>query len=132
MDALAEGFQRFEAGGQLDGMNAHTLGCAMIHRGEDGDLAVLEGDRCRSIDAPHTVGMTGGDGSAMGLLHHRLGLALGLQHLSLPHQTRHAGLGDPHPRYPQACPHLAVSFPTKARVGDLLPEFARLLNKKPS
>ena len=43
MDALAEGFERLEAGGTLDGMNADALGRAMVHGGEDGDLAVLEG-----------------------------------------------------------------------------------------
>ena len=37
MDALAEGFQRFEARGPPDGMNAHALGRAMVHRGEDGE-----------------------------------------------------------------------------------------------
>ena len=66
-DALAEGFQSLEARGTLDGMNAHTLGRAMVNGGEDGDLAVVEGDRCRGIDALHPVGTIGGDGSAMGL-----------------------------------------------------------------
>ena len=113
MDALAEGLQGLEAGGSLDGMNAHALGRAMVHRGEDRHLAVLEGDCCRGIDAPHPVGMIGGDGSAVGLLHHRLGLALGRQQL---------GLGGPHSRYPQARPHLAVSFPTKGRGRNLLPD----------
>ena len=36
-DALAEGFQGLEARGPLDGMNAHTLGRAMVHRGEEGE-----------------------------------------------------------------------------------------------
>ena len=39
-DTLAEGFESLEARGTLDGMNAHTLGCAMGNGGEDGDLAV--------------------------------------------------------------------------------------------
>ena len=56
MDALAEGLQGLEAGGSLDGMNAHTLGRAMVHRGEDRHLTVLEGDCCSGIDAPHPVG----------------------------------------------------------------------------
>ena len=68
-DTLAEGFESLEAGGTLDGMNAHTLGRAMVNGSEDGDLAVVEGDRCRGVDAPHPVGTIGGDGSAMGLLH---------------------------------------------------------------
>ena len=59
-DALAEGFQRLEARGSLDGMNAHTLGRAMVDRGEDGDLAVVEGDRCRGIDAGEASGMPAG------------------------------------------------------------------------
>ena len=59
-DALAEGFQRFEARGSLDGMNAHTLGRAMVDRGEDRHLAVLEADRCRGIDAGEASGMPAG------------------------------------------------------------------------
>ena len=55
MHALAERFQRFEVRGPLDGMNAHTLGRAMVHGGEDGDLAVLKGDRSRGVDAPNPV-----------------------------------------------------------------------------
>ena len=55
MDALAEGFESLEARGTLDGMNAHTLGRAMVSGREDGDLAVVERDRCRGIDAP-TIG----------------------------------------------------------------------------
>ena len=125
MDALAEGFQGLEAGGPLDGMNAHTLGRAMVHRGEDRHLAVLESDRCRGIDAPHPVGTIGGDSSAMGLLQHGQRWALGRQQLSLPHQAQHPGLGGPHSRDPQARPHLAVSFPTKGRVGNLLPGSAQ-------
>ena len=78
-DTLAEGFEGLEARGTLDGMNAHTLGRAMVNGSEDGDLAVVEGDRCRGIDAPHPVGTIGGDGSAMGLLHDGHGLALGPQ-----------------------------------------------------
>ena len=39
-DTLAEGFESLEAGGTLDGMNAHTLGRAMVNGSEDGDLAV--------------------------------------------------------------------------------------------
>ncbi len=69
-DALAEGFESLEARGTLNGMNAHTLGRAMVHGGEDRDLAVVEGDGCRGIDASHPVGTIGGDGSTMGLLHH--------------------------------------------------------------
>ena len=68
-DTLAEGFESLEARGTLDGMNAHTLGRAMVNGSEDGDLAVVEGDRCRGVDAPHPVGTISGDGSAMGLLH---------------------------------------------------------------
>ena len=55
-DTLAEGFESLEAGGTLDGMNAHTLGRAMVNGSEDGDLAVVERDRCRGVDAPHPVG----------------------------------------------------------------------------
>ena len=80
-DTLAEGFESLEAGGTLDGMNAHTLGRAMINGSEDGDLAVVEGDRCRGVDAPHPVGTIGGDGSAMDLGCDGHGLALGRQQL---------------------------------------------------
>ena len=55
-DTLAEGFQSLEARGTLDGMNAHTLGRAMVNGGEDGDLAVVEGDRCRGVDAHIRLG----------------------------------------------------------------------------
>ncbi len=72
-------------------LTAHTLGRAMVKGGEDGDLAVVEGDGCRGIDAPHPVGTIGGDGSAMSLVGDGHALALGRQQLGLPHQAQHPG-----------------------------------------
>ena len=58
-DTLAEGFEGLEVRGTLDGMNAHTLGRAMVNGSEDGDLAVVEGALW------HSSVMCGDDTSAM-------------------------------------------------------------------
>ena len=105
MDALAEGFESLEARRSLGGMNAHTLGRALVDGGEDGHLAVVERDRCRGVDAPHPVGTIGGDGSAMGLVGDGQGLALGRQQPGLPHQAQHPGYRAADPCHPKACPH---------------------------
>ena len=68
MDALPEWLHGLEARRSLDGMNAHTLGRAMVDGGEHGDLAVVERHGCRGVDAPHLIRAIGGDGRGVGLL----------------------------------------------------------------
>lgn len=59
-DALEDGFQHLEAGGAAGGMDPDEFAGAVVHRDEDGHLAVPEGGggggrRCPTVPAPATT-----------------------------------------------------------------------------
>lgn len=59
---LPHGLQRFEALVFFDGMNAQTVGGAVVDGGEDRHLAVLLGERRGGIGSPHLIGLFRNDG----------------------------------------------------------------------
>ena len=77
VDTWMDRFEGFKARRVFHVMNTDAFGRTVIHGGEDGDLAVVECDGRRGIDAPHLVGTIGGDRSVMRLLRDGSGLALG-------------------------------------------------------
>ena len=62
--ALADRFQRLEAGGSRMGVNADALGGAMIHRDEYRRLA-FTGEGRRQVGAPHGVDGVRNDGAVV-------------------------------------------------------------------
>ena len=120
VDILTDRFEGFKVRRVFHGMNTDAFGRTVIHGGEDGDLAVVERDGRRGIDAPHLVGTIVGDRPVMRRLRDGSGLALGRRQLGLPHQTQYPGLGGSDTGRPQARPELPVASPGKRRRGDLL------------
>ena len=66
-EALPDGIEGFKTRRPFGGVNADTIGSAVIDGGEYSDRAIVEGHRGGGIDAPHLVRAIGGDGSGMRL-----------------------------------------------------------------
>ena len=120
-EALPDGIEGFKTRRPFGGVNADTIGRAVIDGGEYSDRTIVEGHRGGGIDAPHLVRAIGGDGSGMRLARNGCGLALGRQKLSFPHQAQDPSLGGADAGDPEPRPEFPVSFPSKRRGRNFLP-----------
>ena len=105
------GIEGFKTRRPFGGVNADTIGRAVIDGGEYSDRTIVEGHRGGGIDAPHLVRAIGGDGSGMRLARNGCGLALGRQKLSFPHQAQDPSLGGADAGDPEPAPRISGVLP---------------------
>ena len=110
-EALPDGIEGFKTRRPFGGVNADTIGRAVIDGGEYSDRTIVEGHRGGGIDAPHLVRAIGGDGSGMRLARNGCGLALERQKLSFPHQAQDPSLGGADAGGPGAAPRISGVLP---------------------
>src|SRR3974377_1661287 len=115
---LSEGFQGFETGAALGGMNADAFQGTVIHGKEDSRLTFGGGKSRGHIRAPHLVDPGGGDSAVMDSGSRAASPALRRQQLVFPHQPQHPPFGGPDPGIPQSGPDLTIDFPMKGAGGE--------------
>src|SRR5208283_615676 len=108
---LADGLQGLVAGAGLRGVDAHALRGAMVHRDEDGHLAILLGESRRRIRAPHLVWLLRDDGPVVVVWPEYATCTRRGQEIRLAHEAENSSEGGPDTfQVPQPRPDLPVAL----------------------
>ena len=102
---------------------AERLGVPMLGRGEQPDLAVLDGADLRAVDGPHDVRRVGHDLAVVGLGRPRPG-AVRREQAALAHQPQHPLARDARGRPARGSPRprLAMALARPGRAGEVGPD----------
>src|SRR4051812_38364870 len=108
--SLTNRFQRFEASGLLDHVNADALGRAVINGGEDGHRTLRSGESGRGIGSPHLIGHFSDDCPFVRIAPSRLWRPGRREQLVFPQQMQYAVLRGPDALMPKPGPDLAIAL----------------------
>jgi len=125
LDLLTNRLERLEPRAPLGDVDAQAFRRGVVHHGEYGHTAFVQGEANRGVDGLHRVGPLGQDRAVVALRLDRLRLPLQRQQIVLAHQPQHPAHRRANFAHTKPRPHLAVAFTMEGQLLDGPPDLGQ-------